>query len=466
MSLGIREGEVIPYFFPRYSRLFFNNVLLDYPFQKKKFDLVIIIPVLSDLPQVGDALRTIFEFKSSYNSSKSILIIWMTDETSSSKVSTLESFWGYFLSRQDFHSVEDLYLIEIENRCKVNSWGVKLDHIFTMINDVNFSFAFFHTISNKSLSTAFELNLLLENGILNNSDLNLAAYVIPYYKGVMINFWLMPLSYLFGREIRNPVPFDFIFSRETFDYWMTLPPLETNQLSATYLQLIFSIFMSGLRITEFFLGDKEDHISFYSQEAMPELIQTGIHLVERHKKFIKNSTALINTHNHVQYSVPFNIYSVSDIDNILKVYLKDNTFSGKKFDDLIKKYLSKEHYDRIKIFTRKASPKFRKIGSYGDTWDFVFLSILQAYIESQSQSRKKQIFQIFVSLFSIKSKIWAEEIRNMIVETEEKSRNDALRGCPWRGGDAGKHWHIHDLFEKKLSEDYSRMHTLRNNFFK
>lgn len=449
------------------QKYFFINArknFIKFPFSRKDYDIVIIVPYDYELPFLGQVFDSFIELKTSYNKSRSILLIWAGGYNSAScDISLIASFWNYFQSKNPDNGIDNMYLLELSFSSRKLTGSEKIKTVFQILKQVTFGYGLLYTPEPSSIPSAYKLNLLIESCRLNKTDLNLAAYTIQFYKGFMINFWLMPVSYLFGRKIRNSATPDFVFSRHCLNFWLKQSWPSCNFLQSCYLFLTLSACTSGLKINEFFLGERElDY--FFSAEENYELIKNGLNLIEKYKMFIRNCSELLSCPNKIHSEIPFNIYSASDINDFLKVYDNYKSYYGKKFIFLLQKYFKTETTEIIKEYLKKI-PSQQNIEEIDKSWNYILLSLIDAYISSKSPFKRKEILGILLHIFSVKMRLWADEIRLLIKLTKEKAQFDENRGCKWYGGEAGQYWHIHDIYEKKLHDNLSWLQALKSKYF-
>lgn len=428
---------------------------------RKNYDFVLILPFGCPLEQTGEFLHTFFEFMGGYNSAASFLMVWGRHNAGDESVSPLAAFWNYFKRKMNYRNIADLELLELEMPSSADAVQSEcIRRIFTLLKPVSFRHAFWFTPSPSSLPSAFRLNLLLESARLNRSDLNLAAYVIPFYKGILINGWMMPLAYLFGRRIRNPATPDFVFSREMMLYWLTREWPRIQDLWNCYLFMTLSAIPSGLKISEFFLGDK----NFESLDRHPdsaEMIRTGLELARRYLRFVQNSTLLIASHSPVPSSIPFSMYPAEDLRAFLKSYGENDAFFRSRIASRRRRSGEASEIDRAARELLGALESRPDGISFTRAWNRILIERIPQYVHADTARARERIFKLFRELFSRLPGIWSRELSRMIRETRRQARIDAKRGFPWIGGKAGQYWHIHDQFEKQLQSDCALLHDLK-----
>ncbi|MBN2143634.1 MAG: hypothetical protein JW774_03325 [Candidatus Aureabacteria bacterium] len=452
---------------PNYYRINLSNKIPSLSFLQKPVDIILVIPADCTQPKAGQIFRSIFELKSRYNSGRSFLIFCASDTPPASKVSPMAALWDYFLSQSDIRDQHDMFFVEICFSKPAPLYGSLLQIIFKIMKPIPFLYSMVINPSETDFSfpSAFKLNLLLESGILNKTDLNIAAYTIPFYKGFMTNFWMMPLSYLFGRQLRNPASPDFAFSAGCLNYWLKLKWKDFAFMSSCHLFLTFSVFSSGLRIHEFFLGD-HDGIGFFSGKEIPELIRTGLQLLSAYKNFIRKGTSLIPGHNPIPSSIPFHIYSPSDLDETLRTYHHCQCEKEREAVSLLKyhsHFQARIRESLLSLFSKGHHQKNEETPT--EPWPALLHSILQSYLQMKSSRHQLEKEKILNCLFYAKARNWAAEIRQLIQVTKHKALQDESRGCRWAGGESGQYWHIHDQHEKKLHEDALRFYHLKHHLF-
>ena len=430
------------------------------PYGKKFFDLVVLLPKEYNAANLGQLMHSLYDLKVRYNPSKSILVLWTGGISHGSKVTPVESFWNYF---QTLGQTEELYMAELNFHGTKTNASSRLKTFFTLLKKINFDHCMVYTPTKFSEPSAEKYHYLIENCKQNKSDLNLAAYVIPFYKGFMVNYWITPLSYLFGRRIRNAASPDFVFTKSCLSFWNKQSWPETTGVQSCFLFLTLSAFTSGLKITEFFMGERFiDPLPRHDERE--ELLKTGLWLIERYKTFIRNCQMLITCQNKHMSQIQFTIYSPSDLEDILVSYERHKSHLGHRFPLLLKKNLGPKSVDTIMQYFRKCSTP-ENIKEPDDLWNLILLSLIEAYLSSKSSKRREEILDIFLHIFSVKPRLWSDEIRMLIKTTREKALDDGKHGFPWLNGESGQYWHIHDSFEKKLHEDLARLYSLKTEIF-
>jgi hypothetical protein len=451
---------------PNYYRINLPNKLPLFSFLQKPVDIILVVPTDCNHPKIGSIFHSLFELKARYNSCRSFLIICVSSTPPAQDVSPLAAMWNYFLSQSDGNDRENMVCLEICYSKPAPACGLLYHTIFKIMKPIPFLYGLLINPSDSEFAfpSAFKLNLLLESGLLNKTDLNLAAYTIPFYKGFMTNFWMMPLSYLFGRQFRNPAPPELAFSPGCLSYWLKLKWPDFTFMNSCHLFLTFSVFSSGLRIHEFFLGDRE-RIGEFSESEIPEFIRTGLLLLYTYRNFIRKGTSLIPSHNPIHSSIPFKIYYPSDLEETLQNYEDFYSETEKEATLLIKKHFNLKFRDKLLSLFMKPSAVKKQEPEESDAWPVLLNTFLQSYYQSKSGRLQQEKEKILICLFYAKARHWAEEIRRLIQTTRQKALQDEARGCRWDGGESGQFWHIHDQHEKKTHEETLQFYALKSQLF-
>lgn len=440
-----------------------KNIL---PFIRKHFDLAVIIPEEASFEyNPGTLMHLLFDIKNRYTSLRSMLIVYPGYESSSSRPSCRKLFWDYFQTSLHHGETDNVYLLEID--FPVNEYASRiLQTMIAIIRQASFEQILVYSPSSETAMTrecSERLTLLIENSKQNRTDLNLAAHVIPFYRGFAVNNWITPISYLFGRTIRNAAAGTFVLSKHCFNFWLKIKWPDIKYFQNCFFFLNISAFTSGLKINEFFLGEGSIKIIPEDDEYI-ELIKTGLYLADKYKTFIRNCMMLLTCQNKGSTQIPFTIYSTSDISQVLSIYDSCKKTISTKFSKLLKKNLGPDAVATItQYFKTVRSDDLNK--DPDDLWNLILLSLIEAYISSKSPKKRSEIIKIFMYILSIKPGLWANELRSILKSTREKALADEKQGIQWYGGESGQNWHIHDLCEKRLHETLSRLHSLKSDFF-
>lgn len=433
------------------------------PFHKREFNHIFLISV--DLPALkyGEMLEKIFAFQNTSQRPLQILLVFFTGYPPPLRDQTpLQALWNYFLSKPGSDSI-NFSLLEIGGENSPVKFSDRMHLVFQFLKPMHFENALFYTASDPELFPAHKIGLFLESSHTNRADLNFAAYTLPFYKGAMINFWMMPLSALFGRKIRNVAVQDFIFSKHCLQFWMKQKWPDCEYRNNLIFFLTLSAFTSGLKINEFFLGEKKQRFELPPQESV-ELIHTGLGLIERYKTFIKHCLMLLPCHTKGSSPISFSLYDCGDLPDLVNTYEQSRSPFGKKFFSLAKKNLPQKLYQNLFAYFH-TTLTCENVFQPDDSWNVLLLSLIDLYLHNKSSAQKARLFEIIFHLFGFKIRHWASEIKMQIQATKEKAHADELRGCPWTNGEKGQFWHIHDNYEKKLNDSVCRLHSMKADFF-
>ncbi len=441
---------------------FVNHFILDLksnssklPFSTRKFDCVLILPQDIEIDSMGRILKECFEIKTKYNPNLSFLLISTTANKAQDKLSPAALFGNYFLSTEEFKNLSDFYLLEISFNDKYINWSDKIQKIFNLISVLDFDCGTFISFEKDKIPDAKKINVLIESAKNTSCDLTIGAYSIPFFKGIGINYWMMPIAYLFGRSIRNPASPDFVFTKRAMSYWQNIEWPEIESISNCFFFMTISFIPSGFSIKESFMGNKNIE-EFHDRDSNVEMLLIGLFLVEKYKRFIQNSSKLISINVDMNPSILFNIYSIADLENHTVFYDKNGNYFAKKYNYLkflIKKFGNKNIMEKFEKYVSIDKEDY----NYEAIWSNLMMVFFSLYFETSTQKRKKEIVHLLDELFSIKHVLWATEIRKIIKNARNQMIQDEKRGYPWIGGDEGFTWHIHDQYEKRLQNEWKKM---------
>ena len=429
------NAALLPKFLTNYS-----NRLANAPY----FDFIIFLPLDTSISDPIRFLQVLLELKTIHYPTSQFLIVASSD--TSLKHSSLSLTWKRLMDSIPSESKASISFLEVCFQ-KILALSTLYKTFFQWMKNIPFSQAMICS-SNQSTLSLSQLHTLFDSAKSQGTDLNLAAYTFPFYKGFLTNFWAMPLAYLFGRAFRNPSPPDFLFSKACLEFWLTLPWPQLTRSFSMHLFLTLSSSFSGLRLREIFLGEKEKQ-DLYSHEEIPEAVHLGLSLLSQHRSFLWNSTALLSS-SHIDQTTgalpsvfPFQIYSLSDLNRTLQSY------------QLLQSHRHlQSHRQSISFSASLTKPQALP-------WNKTLLSLFQSFLK---HPQKDKFEKIFCNLLFLKAADWAEEIRKSIHNTKQKAIQDQHHGFPWMGGEKGQHWHIHDQFEKKLHDDYTHLHDIKRNY--
>jgi hypothetical protein len=398
----------------------------------------------------------LLEWKTLHHPNAHFLIL-IPSETLPTEHSALSEIWKNLMEPRTSESKKKISLFEICFK-KIPPLATLYKTLFQWMRKISFSQAMVCS-SNRELPNIAQIHMLLDTAKSQATDLNLGAYTLPFYKGFLVNFWAMPLAYLFGRAFRNPSTPDFSFSKACLEFWLTLPWPQSTQSFSMHLFLNVSASFSGLRLREIFLGRQENQDS-YSPEENTEAIQVGLSLLDQHRAFLWNSTALLSPLPPPSTKLPFEMYTLTDLHKTLQTYRLPNTLTPSKTHMFrsLQKTLEPELSNTFFSYFEKN----KKHSPLIPPWNKTLLLLFQKFLK---QPHTQHSFKkIFYDLLLLKAAHWSEEIRRSIHTTKQRVLQDQNRGFPWVGGEKGQHWHIHDQFEKKLRDDYTQLHDIKRNY--